>query len=48
MSHETINGKPMHSAISGYLDEYKSGDLTRREFLARASALGATTAAAYR
>ena len=47
MSHETINGKPMHSAISGYLDEYKSGDLTRREFLARASALGATTAAAY-
>ena len=47
MSHETINGKPMHSAISGYLDEYKAGDLTRREFLARASALGATTAAAY-
>ena len=47
MSHETINGKPMHSAISGYLDEYKSGELTRREFLARASALGATTAAAY-
>lgn len=47
MSHKTINGKPMHSAISGYLDEYKSGDLTRREFLARASALGATTAAAY-
>ena len=47
MSHETINGKPMHSAISGYLDEYKSGDLSRREFLARASALGATTAAAY-
>ena len=47
MSHETINGKPMHSAIAGYLDEYKAGDLTRREFLARASALGATTAAAY-
>ena len=47
MSHETINGKPMHSAIPGYLEEYKAGTLSRREFLARTSALGATTAAAY-
>ncbi len=47
MSHETINGKPLHGAIAGHLEEYKSGSLSRREFLARASALGATTAAAY-
>ncbi len=47
MSHETINGKPLHGAIAGHLEEYKSGTLSRREFLARASALGATTAAAY-
>ena len=47
MSHETINGKPLHGAIAGHLEEYNSGDMTRREFLARASALGATTVAAY-
>ena len=47
MSKQTINGKPLHSAIATYADEFKAGELSRREFLARASALGATTAAAY-
>jgi peptide/nickel transport system substrate-binding protein len=46
MSYETINGKPLHHAIAGFLEEYKAGTMPRREFLARASALGATTAAA--
>ena len=47
MSNETINGKPLHPAISMFADEVKSGEMSRREFLARASALGATSAAAY-
>ena len=47
MSNETINGKPLHPAISAFADEVKSGEMSRREFLARASALGATSAAAY-
>jgi peptide/nickel transport system substrate-binding protein len=47
MSHQTINGKPLHPAIAGHLEDYKAGIMPRREFLARASALGATTAAAY-
>jgi peptide/nickel transport system substrate-binding protein len=46
MSHGTINGKPLHGAIAGHLKEYKAGIMPRREFLARASALGATTTAA--
>lgn len=37
----------LHSAASMYLQEHKSGDLSRREFLSRATALGVTTAAAY-
>ena len=44
---KTINGKPMHPAVSMYADEHKAGQLNRREFLARATALGATSAAAY-
>ena len=47
MSKMTINGKPLHPAVRQFADEYKEGSLSRREFLARASALGATTAAAY-
>ncbi len=39
MSKQTINGKPLHSAIATYADEFKAGELSRREFLARASAL---------
>ena len=44
---ETINGKPMHPAIGKLAEEARTGKLDRREFLATASALGATTAAAY-
>jgi len=47
MTNTTINGKPLHKAVSMYAKDYKAGTLSRREFLARASALGATTAAAY-
>lgn len=37
----------MHPAVGMYADEHKAGQLNRREFLARATALGATSAAAY-
>ena len=47
MSKETINGLPLHPAISMYKEETLDNKLSRREFLARASALGATTVAAY-
>ncbi len=47
MTKETINGKPLHSAIKMFARECNEGKLSRREFLARASALGATTTAAY-
>jgi len=47
MTNSTINGKPLHKAVVMYAEEFKAGKLSRREFLARASALGATTAAAY-
>ncbi|MEM9012148.1 MAG: ABC transporter substrate-binding protein [Pseudomonadota bacterium] len=45
--HDTINGKPLHPAIPRLATEARSGTLDRREFLATATALGATTAAAY-
>ena len=47
MVKSTITGAPMHKAVEMYAEEHKAGLLDRREFLARASALGATTAAAY-
>jgi len=47
MTKETINGKKLHPAVTMYADECKAGQMDRREFLARATALGATTAAAY-
>ena len=47
MPKETINNKPLHSKIAGYAEEAKKGLLDRREFLAYATALGATTATAY-
>ncbi|MFO7855989.1 MAG: ABC transporter substrate-binding protein [Paracoccaceae bacterium] len=43
----TVNGKPLHPAIATYAEEARNGRLDRREFLATATALGATTAAAY-
>jgi len=47
MTHSTINGKPMHPAVGMYAKECKAGNLSRREFMARATALGATSIAAY-
>ena len=47
MSKKTINGLPLHPAISMCKEEVLDNKLTRREFLARATALGATSVAAY-
>ena len=47
MTNETINGKPVHWAAEMYAEECRAGKLDRREFLARATALGVTSAAAY-
>ncbi len=37
----------LHPAVKSYAEEYERGLIGRREFLARATALGVTTAAAY-
>lgn len=47
MTHPTHNGKPLHTAVSLYAEEFKAGLMDRREFLTRATALGASSAAAY-
>ena len=47
MSQDTINGKPLHKSVEMYAEECKAGELSRREFMARATALGATATAAY-
>ena len=47
MSQDTINGKPLHKSVEMYAEECKAGNLSRREFMARATALGATATAAY-
>lgn len=47
MTHETVNGKPLHTAIDMYAKEAREGRMNRREFLAVSTALGATTATAY-
>jgi len=39
--------KAVHPAARMYADEYRAGQLSRREFLTRASALGVASAAAY-
>ncbi|MFV0474962.1 MAG: ABC transporter substrate-binding protein [Pikeienuella sp.] len=46
-SRDTLSGGPLHRAVAMYAQECKAGLLDRREFLTRASALGATAAAAY-
>ncbi|WP_425500069.1 ABC transporter substrate-binding protein [Pikeienuella piscinae] len=43
----TVSGAPMHKAVAMFAEECAAGKLDRREFLTRASALGATAAAAY-
>ena len=47
MTFETYNGKPVHWAAKMHAQECLDGKLSRREFLARATALGVTSAAAY-
>ena len=42
--HEKISA---HPALDMYVKEHKAGDLSRREFLTRTTALGVTTAGAY-
>ncbi len=40
-------GAPLHPAAQMYADEHRDGALSRREFLARTTALGVSAAAAY-
>ncbi|MEX0306920.1 MAG: ABC transporter substrate-binding protein [Ruegeria sp.] len=47
MENQTINGKPMHWAAEMHAQEYRDGNLNRREFLARVTALGVAVPAAY-
>ena len=47
MTHQTINGKPVHWAAEMHAQECKDGKLSRREFLTRATSLGVTAVAAY-
>ncbi len=47
MTQPTLTGKPIHSAARMYAREFKAGQLDRREFLTRATALGVTAAGAY-
>ena len=48
MSHrDTLTGKPPHPAIAALAEDARAGRMDRREFLALATALGATSAAAY-
>ncbi len=44
---ETINGKPVHRRVRQLAEEARQGKLSRREFLATATALGVTGSAAY-
>lgn len=43
----TIHHKDLHPALGMYAEEHKAGQLSRREFLARATALGVSSVAAY-
>ncbi len=47
MTKHTKIEKPLHSAVEMYAEEHKAGLMSRREFMSRATALGASTAAAY-
>ena len=46
MTHPTAEGR-IHPAATMYAEEFKAGQLSRREFLARASALGVATPVVY-
>ena len=48
MTHHTdIKKDAVHPAAQMYADEYRSGKISRREFIARASALGVATTSIY-
>lgn len=47
MTNTTMTGAPMHPAVQMYADEANKGQISRREFLSRATALGVTATAAY-
>jgi peptide/nickel transport system substrate-binding protein len=47
MRKRTLNGRPLHRAVPRLAQAAREGRMDRREFLALASTLGATTAAAY-
>ena len=47
MENETLTGTSMHWAAEMHAREYRSGNLSRREFMARTTALGVTASAAY-
>ncbi|CUJ93155.1 Hemin-binding lipoprotein [Ruegeria denitrificans] len=47
MNKQTFTGAPIHWAAEMHAQEYRDGKLSRREFLARATGLGVTAAAAY-
>ncbi|OED47846.1 ABC transporter substrate-binding protein [Leisingera sp. S232] len=47
MTKDTINGAPVHWAVKMHAKEVLEGKLDRREFMSRATALGATSVAAY-
>ncbi|MEL6792927.1 MAG: twin-arginine translocation signal domain-containing protein, partial [Pseudomonadota bacterium] len=43
---KTLTGAPVHHAVEMFAEEHKAGHLDRREFMARATALGVTASAA--
>ncbi|SDW49146.1 peptide/nickel transport system substrate-binding protein [Ruegeria halocynthiae] len=47
MENQTISGKPMHWAAEMHAQEYRDGNLSRREFMARVTALGVAVPTAY-
>ena len=47
MTHHSTNFLKSHPAAEMYAKEYKNGQLSRREFLVRSTALGVSAAAAY-
>ena len=47
MTNKTLTGAPLHPAVDVYVNDEKASKLDRREFMARTTALGVTSAAAY-
>lgn len=47
MIHTRSTATPLHPAASSYAEEVRAGTMSRREFLARSTALGVSAAAAY-